>query len=87
MPLVLGDGRFDLGQFPHLMPQRLGVAAGELRAATPTLGRLENLNIIAIARGQQRALVLLVARLAAAFVLRFRLAGRRFGVRMLATRP
>ena len=53
MPLILGHMRLDLGQFPHLMPQRLGVAAGELRAAAATLGRLQRLNVVALVGGNQ----------------------------------
>jgi len=86
MPLILGYDWLDLGQFPHLMPQRLGIAAREFVAAAPAFGRLENLNVVAIATGQQRPLVFLVARLAAAPILRLRLAHRRFGMWVLARR-
>src|SRR3989304_123914 len=55
MTLVLGDVRLDLRQFPNLMPQRLRVAAGQLLAATPALGRFERLPPLALVGGTERA--------------------------------
>ena len=82
--MILRHVRLDLGQFPHLMPPGLRVAAREFRAATPALGRLDDLNVVALAARQQWPLMLLMARLSAAPLLRLRLAHRRLGVRMLA---
>ena len=83
MPLVFGHLRLDLGQFPHLMPQRLRVAARELRAATSAFGRFERLHVVALVGGNQRSFVFLVAGLPAAFLLRFAFRRLRPGVRML----
>ena len=83
MPLVLGHVRLDLGHFPDLMPQRLRVAARELRAAASALGRLESLHVVAFVGWNQRSFVLFVAGLAAAFLFGFSLRRLRPGVRML----
>ena len=84
MLLILGDDRLDLGQFPDLMPQRLGVAASKLPTTPPALSGFDHLNLIAIGTGQQRSLMLDVSRLTALFLLGFFLLHRRFGVWMLA---
>jgi len=86
MPLVLGHVRLDLGQFPHLVPQRLRVAARELRAAAPTLGRLQRLHVVALVGGNQRPLVFLVAGLAATLLLRLVFRRLRPSVWMLRAR-
>ena len=39
MPLVLRDDRLDLGQFPDLMPQRLGIAGPRVSRRTAGTGR------------------------------------------------
>ena len=83
MPLVFGHMRLDLGQFPHLMPQRLGVVARELRATTSAFGRFEWLHVVALVGGNQRSFVFLVAGLPAAFFLRLAFRRLRLGVRML----
>ena len=83
MPLILGHVRLDLGQFPHLVPQRLRVAARELRAAAPALGRPERLHVVTLVGGNQGPLVFLVAGLPAAFLLRLAFRRLRPGVRML----
>ena len=83
MPLILGDGWFDLGQLPHLMPQRFLVAARERLAATPAFGRLERLNVVALVGRNQWPLVLLVTGLPAAFLLRLAFWRLRPGVWML----
>jgi hypothetical protein len=83
MPLVFGHMRLDRRQFPHLMPQRLRIAAGKLCSATAARGRLERLDLVALVRRHERPLVLLVPRLAAPFLLRRGRPCRRLGVRML----
>ena len=83
MPLIFGHVRLDLWHFPHLVPQRLRVVAGELRAATSALGRLEPLHVVALVGGNQRSLVFLVAGLPAAFFLRLAFRRLRPGVGML----
>jgi len=82
MPLVLGHMRLDLRQFPDLVPQRLGVAPGELLAAASALGRLQRLHLVAVLGGDQRSLVFLMPRLSAPFLLRPTLRGRGFRVGM-----
>src|SRR3990172_1843925 len=86
MPLVLGHDGLDLGQFPHLVPQRLRVAARELLATTPTFSRLEWLHAVAVFGGNQRPLVLFVAGLPATLLLRLAFGRLRPGVRMLRAR-
>ena len=65
------------------MPQRLGVAARELRPATSALGRLERLHVVALVGGNQGSFVFLVAGLPAAFLLRLAFRRLRPGVGML----
>ncbi len=88
MSPVLGDVRLDLGQFPHLVTQRVGIAAGQLAAAAPALRRLEFLHLVAVFARNERPLVFRVARLTAAALRRFPLPRRRGrpGVRMLRAR-
>ena len=86
MPLILSHVRLDLGQFPHLMPQRLRVAARQLLAATPTFGGLQRLDVVALLRGNQRPLMFRMAQLAAAPLLRLPLLPPGLGVRMLRAR-
>ena len=83
MQLVLRHVRLDLGQFPHLMPQRFRVAARELLAATPTFGRPQRLHVVALVGGNQGPLVFLVAGLPATFLLRLAFRRLRPGVWML----
>ena len=85
MPLILGDDRLDLGQFPHLMPQRLRVAARELRPAAAALGRPQRLHVVTLVAGDQRSLMFLVAGLPATFLLRLASGRLRPGVGMLRT--
>ena len=84
MPLVLGDVRLDFWQFPQLMPQRLRVAAAELRAATPALGGPQPLHVVALVCGNQGSLVFLVAGLPAPFLLGLAFPRLRPGVPMPA---
>ena len=70
MPLILAHVRLDLGQFPHLVPQRLRVAAGGLRAAAPALGWPQRLHVVTLVGGNQGSLVFLVPGLPATFLLR-----------------
>ena len=86
MPPVLGDVRLDLGQFPDLVAERVGIAAAKRCPATAALARLELLDLVALVRGHERPLVFLVPRLAAPFLLRLRFLLRRLGVRMLRAR-
>ena len=83
MALVFGHMWLDLGQFPHLMPQRLRVAARELRATTSAFGRFEWLHVVALVGWNQRSFVFLVAGLPAAFLLRLAFRRLRPGVWML----
>ncbi len=83
MPLMLGDQRLDRGQFPHLMPQRLRVAARQLFPTTTACGRLQRLHVVAVFDWNQRPLVLLVAGLPTALLLRFPFPRGGPGVRML----
>jgi hypothetical protein len=85
MQLIFSHVRLDLGQFPDLMPARLGIVAGQFRAAAATLRGLHRLNVIALFGGNEWSLVLRMARLSAALLLGFGLS-RRLGVRMLRTR-
>jgi hypothetical protein len=84
--LVFCDVRLDLRQFPDLMPQRRRIASAQTLTATTALARFERLNVVALLRGEQRPLVLGMARLTASFPFRLGLRGWRFGVRMLRTR-
>ena len=84
MPLVFGHVRLDLGQFPHLMPQGCGIAAGEFLAAASALSRLERLHVVAVLGGDQRSLMFFVPRLSAAFLLRPTLGQGGFGMGMHA---
>ena len=83
MQLVLRHVRLDLGQLPHLMPQRLRVAARKVVAATPTFGGLARLNVVALLGGNQGPLVFLVTGLPATFLLRLAFPRLRACVRML----
>ena len=83
MPLVFGDVRLDLGQFPDLMPQRLGVAARKLPAATRHSVGLSGCTSSHWSAGDQGPLVLRVPGLAAAFLLRLASGRLRPVVRML----
>jgi hypothetical protein len=74
--------RLDLGQFPHLMPQGIGIAAGELLAAASAFRRFGRLHVVAVLRGDQRPLMFLVPRLTATFLLRRTLGQGRFGMGM-----
>ena len=69
---------------PDLMPQRLRVAAQELRPATSAFARLYLLHVVALVGGNQRSLVFLVARLTAAFPLGLLFSRPRSGMGMLA---
>ena len=60
MTPVLGDVRLDLGQFPHLVAERGGVATAKRCPALAALARLELLDLVALAGGHERALVLRV---------------------------
>ena len=83
MLLILGDQRFDLGQFIHLMPQRCGIAARQFRAAPATLVRLERNDSVALIGGNQRPFVPGMSRLTAVILLRLRPRFQRLGMRML----
>jgi hypothetical protein len=67
MALVFGHLRLDVGQFPHLMPQRLRGAAAELRSTTSAFSRFEQLHAVAFVAGNQRSFMLFVAGLPTAF--------------------
>jgi hypothetical protein len=83
MPLVFRHVGLDFGQFPHLMPQRLGIDARQFPAAATTFGRFQRMHFVAFIDGKQRPFVLCMPRLTAPFALRFRLLRRRLGVWML----
>jgi hypothetical protein len=88
MALIFGNGRLDLGQFPHLLPQRVEIGAMVVAAkalAVATAGRrLEHHDVVALLGRNQRPFVLGMAGLSAAVALRIRLDRRRLGVRMLS---
>ena len=69
MALILGDVRSDFGHFPHLMPQRLSVSAGECVLASPTCGGFEWNDIVAVLGRDEWAFVLGVTGLFTAFLL------------------
>jgi site-specific DNA recombinase len=82
MPLVFGDDGSDLGEFPHLVPQRLEVNAVERSPApTASVGHTRH-HRLAVPDRDQCPLVLLVPRLPAATPLRLGLRRDRFGVRV-----
>ena len=86
MPLILAHVRLDLGQFPHLMPQRLRVTTRQLLAAAPTFAGLKRLYVVALFGGNQRPLMFRMARLPAASLFRLPLLPPRLCVRMLRAR-
>jgi hypothetical protein len=86
VPLILRHVPLDWRQFPNLMPPRLGVTAGQLRAATTALGGLQPVDFVALVRWQQGPLVLGVTRLPAALLLRLWFGRNGLGVRMLRAR-
>ena len=83
MALAFGHKRFDLGQFPYLMPQRFRVAARELCTTTSAFGRFERLRVVALVGWNQRPFVFLMAGLPATFLLGFSFRRLRPGMRML----
>jgi hypothetical protein len=83
MPLILGDQWLDLGQFPDLVPQRLGVAAREFGAAATAVAGLEWRNRIALIAGNQRPFMLRMALLTATLLARLVFLPRRLAVRVL----
>ena len=86
MALIFDDDRLDFGQFPHLMPQRVAIAASQLLAAAPTRIWFEGDDLVASLGWNQRPFVPRMAGLAAAIALRLGLVGRRLRVRMLRAR-
>ena len=84
MSLVFGHLRLDRRQFPHLMPQRLRIAARKLRPAAAACGWCECLDVVALLGRNQRPLVPGVTRLAASFLFRLGLLRRQPGMGMLA---
>ena len=84
MLLVFRHMGFDFGKFPHLMPQRLRVCAGELLAATSALLGFQRLDIVTLFGRQECSLVLGVPWLPTALFPGLRLAGRGFCVGMLS---
>jgi hypothetical protein len=71
VPLVLGDVRLDVGQFPDLVTQGFRVAAGQPLAAPSAFRRLQPLHVVTLVGGDQGTLVFRMPRLPAAFLLRF----------------
>ncbi len=84
MLLIFRHVGLDFGKFPHLMPQRLGICAGELLAATSALLGFQRLDIVTLFGRQECSLVLGVPWLPTALFPGLRLAGRGFCVRMLS---
>ena len=82
MQLELRDVRLDLGQFPHLMPQRLGSLPESLLLQRRHSVGLK-LNVVALLGGNQGSLLLLVTGLPATFLLRLAFPRLRAGVGML----
>ena len=87
MLLVFGNDRLNFGKFPNLMTPRIGIAALEFFAATPTFGRHARHNRLALFGGNQVAFVFRMAWLAAAlaFGLGF-VVGRRLVMRVCCRR-
>ena len=86
MALIFGDERLDCGEFVHLMPERITVAAREFCPAPAAGGRLEWHHLVAFLGRNQRPLVAGMPWLAATFLLRFRRGLHRLGMRMLRAR-
>jgi hypothetical protein len=84
MPLVFSNDRLDFREFPDLVPQRLGITSCQPFAATATGAGLERDRFLDALRRDEGVLKLLVPRLPAPFSLRFRLRGRRLGVRLIS---
>jgi hypothetical protein len=65
MPLIFGDDGFEFGKFPDLMPQGLGIDAGERFATAAALAGNARNDFATLFRRKERPLVFFVARLAA----------------------
>jgi hypothetical protein len=84
--LRFGDDRLDLGQFPHWMPPRLGEYPPQSRAAAATRGRHQRHDLLALLDGNQRPLLLGMARLTAGLLAALVPRRRRCDTRVLARR-
>ena len=65
MPLILGDDRFEFGKFPDLVPQGLGIDAGERFATAAALAGNARDDFATLFGRKERPLVFFVAGLAA----------------------
>jgi hypothetical protein len=86
MPLIFGDDRPDLGPFPHLMPPRLGIMAGQAVSAAAAAVGLERDHLVALLGRNERPLVFGMSRLPAPFLAALLLRRRRLGMRRLGAR-
>ena len=86
MALVFSDAGLDFRQFPNLVPQRLGIGAGQGCSAAATGRRHAVDDLLALFSGEERPLVLGVARLAAGAAWRFRRVADRLGMRVFGRR-
>ena len=85
--LIFGDNRLDLGKFPHLVPQRIGVPTAQRATATAARRRRQQDDFITLLRRNQRPGPLGMARLPTRLSRRLRLRNPGgFVVRMLAAR-
>ncbi|QDU59442.1 hypothetical protein Pan216_02700 [Planctomycetes bacterium Pan216] len=83
MTTVLRDHRLDFREFPHLMPQRIGVLSRQRRVATPAGLRQQRHDFLAFLGGNQRTFVFLMTWLATTLPLRSRRLARCLGMRVL----
>ena len=86
MPLVFGDAGLDFRQFPNLVPQGLRIGAAQGCSATAAGRRHTRDDLLALFSGEQRPLVLGVARLTAGTSCRFPRMTHRLGVRVFGRR-
>ena len=82
---IFDDQRLDLGQFPHLMPQRLGITPHQPLPAPPTSRGLQLDDTLTLRGGNQRPLAPGLPRRPSALPLRLPLRRSRLRLRMLGT--
>jgi hypothetical protein len=66
VPLIFRDDRLNVGKFPDLMAEGIGIDASQHLAATSALGRYAQHHFLTLLRGNQSPLVFVMAWLAAA---------------------
>lgn len=67
MSLILGDVKFDFGEFEDLMPERIRIVACEFLPATSAFGRMERVDFVTVFDWNQLSLMPSVSFLSAAF--------------------